>query len=311
MVTASSRRPATVSRRTALFGLAGLAVGAAVPVLGAADPAAAALSGTSGFPVLRQGSTGTSVKVLQAVINVGVDGVFGPATQAGVVAFQRSKGLVADGIVGAKTWGALLSQVQQGSTGAAVRGVQARFGLSRDGIFGPATHAAVVSFQKSKGLTADGIVGPATWGAILGASGGASGGDPRRLYSNGRLPGSALTWVGFGRSTWRMSNYCINDFKRLNSAFRGRFGINLPITPSDSTTYRTYDQQVYYWNLYQSGQGAKAARPGTSNHGWGLAADISVGGYGSTQYNWLNANAPGYGFNDTVSGESWHWEYQR
>lgn len=302
--------PRPLSRRAALLGVAGLVLGAA-PVLAVGNLAHATLSGTGNFPVLRRGSTGTNVKVLQAVVNVTVDGSFGPATETAVINFQRSAGLAADGIVGPNTWGALLSTVRQGDSGRSVRGVQARFGLARDGIFGPATHSAVVSFQRSKGLTADGVVGPLTWGAILGVSGGSSGGDPRNLYSNGRLPDSALTWVGFGRSTWRMSNYCINDFKRLNSAFRTRFGINLPITPSDSTTYRTYDQQVYYWNLYQSGQGNKAAYPGTSNHGWGLAADISVGGYGSTQYNWLNANAPGYGFNDTVSGESWHWEYQR
>jgi peptidoglycan hydrolase-like protein with peptidoglycan-binding domain len=35
------------------------------------------------------------------------DGVVGPLTVAAVTSFQRAKGLPADGIVGAQTWGAL------------------------------------------------------------------------------------------------------------------------------------------------------------------------------------------------------------
>jgi hypothetical protein len=41
-------------------------------------------------------------------------------------------------------------------------------------------------------------------------------------------------------------------------------------------SYRDYDAQVYYWNLYQSGQGNLAAYPGTSNHGWGTAVDADT-----------------------------------
>ena len=43
----------------------------------------------------------------------------------------------------------------------------------------------------------------------------------------------------------------------------------------DQSSYRTYDQQVHFWNLYQSGRGNLAARPGTSNHGWGNAVDLA------------------------------------
>lgn len=64
--------------------------------------------------VLRQGSTGGAVKILQVGLNgkgyglVG-DGIFGPATDNAVRRFQADNGLQVDGIVGPQTWNALLS----------------------------------------------------------------------------------------------------------------------------------------------------------------------------------------------------------
>jgi peptidoglycan hydrolase-like protein with peptidoglycan-binding domain len=40
-------------------------------------------------------------------INIAVDGIFGSATRAAVVQFQKQSGLAADGIVGPQTWQAL------------------------------------------------------------------------------------------------------------------------------------------------------------------------------------------------------------
>ena len=56
---------------------------------------------------LRRGDRGPLVRVLQAALGVNVDGDFGPATEARARAFQRAQGLVADGIVGPRTWVAL------------------------------------------------------------------------------------------------------------------------------------------------------------------------------------------------------------
>lgn len=39
--------------------------------------------------------------------------------------------------------------------------------VSVDGIFGPSTRSAVLAFQRQFGLTADGIIGPATWNRIV------------------------------------------------------------------------------------------------------------------------------------------------
>jgi len=65
------------------------------------------------LPTLRQGSQGDSVKYLQERLNkngfhLKADGDFGPSTDAAVEQFQASHGLVADGVVGARTWDALL-----------------------------------------------------------------------------------------------------------------------------------------------------------------------------------------------------------
>lgn len=298
-----------LSRRSLLLATAGAGLGGALALAGADGAFAYSASTTAGYPVLRQGSRGTAVRVVQGVAASGVDGVFGPNTRAKVVAFQRSKGLGADGIVGKNTWAAMLGTVRKGSRGSTVKGLQAGLGgLSVDGVFGSGTDAKVRAFQKSRGLVVDGIAGPATWAALVGASAGSRGPNPRTAYNNGRLPEAALASVGYGG--FRLSRWCVADYKAMNAAFRSRFGINLPISGSMSA-YRTYDQQVYLWNLYQSGKGNKAARPGTSNHGWGLAADISVGGYGSAYYSWLRDNAPTYGFRNDVSGEPWHWGYQR
>jgi murein DD-endopeptidase MepM/ murein hydrolase activator NlpD len=54
-----------------------------------------------------RGSKGADVKYLQKKLGITADGDFGPNTDKAVRAFQSSKGLVVDGIVGAKTWAAI------------------------------------------------------------------------------------------------------------------------------------------------------------------------------------------------------------
>lgn len=64
--------------------------------------------------VLRNGSSGSSVKSLQILLNgLGhncgtADGKFGAKTLTAVKAFQKKNGLTQDGVVGANTWSALL-----------------------------------------------------------------------------------------------------------------------------------------------------------------------------------------------------------
>lgn len=142
------------------------------------------------WPVLREGPNAmwprVTVRSSQYLLNARgaklvVDGVFGPKTKAAVIAFQRSHGLVANGVVAAATWRKLIVTVRLGSAGSAVRAVQDQINFRNlkngrtlvvDGIFGPRTDTAVRAFQHAMsveipGFAVDGIVGPQTWQALV------------------------------------------------------------------------------------------------------------------------------------------------
>ena len=145
------------------------------------------MSGTiSPWPVVQNRSQGHPIRTLQFLLrarghNLTVDGIFGPATEAAVKAFQTGQGITPDGILSPQTWAALIIQVKNGSTGDAVRGVQEEFqfragepgkGLQVDGIFGPQTDSTIRGFQHALSLdipsvVVDGIVGPITWQALV------------------------------------------------------------------------------------------------------------------------------------------------
>lgn len=50
--------------------------------------------------MLKRGSTGSAVKELQKKLGITADGIFGPATEAALIAWQKKNGLAADGIYG-------------------------------------------------------------------------------------------------------------------------------------------------------------------------------------------------------------------
>lgn len=53
--------------------------------------------------ILKKGSRGSDVKVLQKALHLLEDGIFGELTEEAVKEFQKTNGLVADGIVGDRT----------------------------------------------------------------------------------------------------------------------------------------------------------------------------------------------------------------
>ncbi|MDV3221298.1 peptidoglycan-binding protein [Intrasporangium sp.] len=128
------------------------------------------------WTTVRRGASGFRVTAIQHLLrargySLTVDGSFGSITESKVISFQRSRGLVADGIVGPKTWGALVITCQQGSTGQAVVAIQKLltyrgYSLTADGSFGSITKSKVVAFQQSRRLYPDGIVGRVTWSRL-------------------------------------------------------------------------------------------------------------------------------------------------
>ncbi len=57
--------------------------------------------------LLKRGSRGADVQILQKALSLIPDGIFGPLTQEAVETFQREHGLTVDGIAGPKTLAAL------------------------------------------------------------------------------------------------------------------------------------------------------------------------------------------------------------
>jgi hypothetical protein len=57
--------------------------------------------------LLKVGSKGLEVKLLQEFLNIGNDGIFGKGTEKSVKVWQKSNGLLNDGVVGSTTWSAM------------------------------------------------------------------------------------------------------------------------------------------------------------------------------------------------------------
>lgn len=91
------------------------------------------------------------------------------------------------------------------------------------------------------------------------------------MSANGHLTSGELSPIAGGQ----LSNRAAAAWNSMNEESRHRYGVELRPTGPDSS-YRPYDRQVYYWNLYQSGAGNLAAYPGTSNHGLGNAVDLAT-----------------------------------
>lgn len=64
---------------------------------------------------LKLKSRGRTVALLQELLGITQDGIFGPNTEEAVKNFQKEKGLVVDGIMGPNSWKHLLSDVEEKS----------------------------------------------------------------------------------------------------------------------------------------------------------------------------------------------------
>lgn len=143
-------------------------------------------------------------------------------------------------------------------------------------------------------------------------------------YPNGRIPAELLQPCGLRKL--RMVEPAAGAMRAMVTAASGD-GVKLSATG----TWRPFDEQKSlflqryvdhdtggesktwegrtYWKLPDV---ASAATPGKSNHGLGLAADLSDSPtvpLGAGSLKWLSEHGPSFGFWNTVRSEVWHWTY--
>jgi zinc D-Ala-D-Ala carboxypeptidase len=128
-------------------------------------------------------------------------------------------------------------------------------------------------------------------------------------YPNGQIPADELCTLNFDPRHHLRADAAV-ALAKLNIAYRARFGENVCLTDS----YRTLASQ----ESLAARKPGLAARPGTSEHGLGLAVDFCAGvqTYRSQRYDWMRANAPTFGWQNPAWAippssreEPWHWEY--
>ena len=126
---------------------------------------------------------------------------------------------------------------------------------------------------------------------------------------NGRLDLTEMTSV---TGAWFGTGYLLppaaTAWEEMRAAAAAD-GVDLQATD----LYRTWESQN---NAYQKHlRGEKAANvlpPGTSEHGLGLAVDITNGhiiGHNDPEHAWMRANGAAFGWYP-ISNESWHWEFR-
>jgi hypothetical protein len=132
-------------------------------------------------------------------------------------------------------------------------------------------------------------------------------------YRNGRIPSEYLKVVN---GKHRLYPEVADAFIEMQNKYKADTGNIFTVNEG----YRSLQTQIDYIpqkGLYNksapvdsANSTGKAGVPGKSNHGFGLAVDISTRGleYASPEYKWLEKNAGAFGFTN-IEGEAWHWEY--
>jgi peptidoglycan hydrolase-like protein with peptidoglycan-binding domain len=124
------------------------------------------------------------------------------------------------------------------------------------------------------------------------------------MASNGKIPGNELAPInGFSDPNDRLykSSGAAAGWNAMCHEAKSK-GMAIPEPTGPNSSYRTYESQVFFWNH----QPPLAARPGTSNHGWGRAVDNKT----QAGVNTIKAIGAKYGWYwGEVKSEWWHTTY--
>lgn len=115
---------------------------------------------------------------------------------------------------------------------------------------------------------------------------------------NGNIPLKKLTPIGNGLYLRRDAAAA---FKAMRRAAK-KDGIT--IVPNEA--YRTRETQAQYWEESHHGTDYPVAAPGTSNHGWGMAVDMSAG----PARDWMMQHAAKFGFHNDVANDAPHFDFK-
>jgi hypothetical protein len=108
-----------------------------------------------------------------------------------------------------------------------------------------------------------------------------------------------------GGRLWKEAAVTWNAMRAAFVAQGGNPGDFVPAGPNSSARNRAF--QDYVWKLYLKG-GNPAARPYTSNHGWGIAVDVKT----PVAASWILRNGAKFGWSHDEGqrvGEWWHYRY--
>jgi hypothetical protein len=139
---------------------------------------------------------------------------------------------------------------------------------------------------------------------------------------NGELPANLVAKLDF--SSIKLEKHAVKQLNAMNKEFKAKFGVDIAMSGGN----RSFDVQnsIFDWAHFDktgkarkigTNGGTAAAKPGTSQHGWGLAIDTSgMGDKGSAKfdfleqigakYGWVN---PGWAKGSGAGHEPWHREY--
>ena len=156
---------------------------------------------TSPYAIVWPGQSASTVRLAQSELGLSPDGVFGAATRAALMRWQRTAALPVTGVLDKPTWARLAPApppaltpsgtpttaapaapvvvlptteltpfkavvLRAGSRGAAVAALQRALRIRADGVFGASTTMAVAAAQTRGSLRGTGIVDPSTWAVV-------------------------------------------------------------------------------------------------------------------------------------------------